>query len=82
METMAGAWGVHAVGVAGLEVAPSARRQGLATYLLGEAFRQLHAQGVALVEVHVAEENAAGPGAVRASWASIRSTARCFYRKD
>ena len=31
----------------------------MATYLLGEALRQLHTQGVALVEVHVAEENAA-----------------------
>ena len=57
METMVGALGVHAVGVVGLEVAPNQRRQGLAKFLLGEALRQLHAQHVALAEVHVAEEN-------------------------
>ena len=58
METMSPAWGVHAVGIVGLEVPTERRRQGLATYLLGESFRQLHAQGFALAEVHVAEENA------------------------
>ncbi len=58
METMIGALGVHAVGIVGLEVIPAQRRQGLAKFLLGEALRQLHAQHVALAEVHVAEENA------------------------
>jgi ribosomal protein S18 acetylase RimI-like enzyme len=58
METMIGTLGVHAVGIVGLEVAPNQRRQGLAKFLLGEALRQLHAQHVALAEVHVAEENA------------------------
>ena len=60
METMAGAWGVHAGGVAGLEVPEGQQRQGLATYLLGEAMRHLHTQGVAVAEVHVAEDNSAG----------------------
>ncbi len=59
METMAGTWRVQAAGMAGLEVADPRRRQGLATYLLGEALRQLHARGVSLVEVHVEETNAA-----------------------
>jgi ribosomal protein S18 acetylase RimI-like enzyme len=59
METMAGAWGVNAVGLVDLQVAPTRKRQGLATYLLGEAFRHLHAQGVALAEVHVADDNSA-----------------------
>jgi GNAT superfamily N-acetyltransferase len=58
METMIGELGVHAVGIVGLEVIPNQRRQGLAKFLLGEALRQLHAQHVALAEVHVAEENA------------------------
>ncbi len=59
METMIGAWGVHAVGIVGLEVLQADRRQGLATHLLGEALRQLHAQqGVSLAEVHVPEDNA------------------------
>jgi ribosomal protein S18 acetylase RimI-like enzyme len=58
LETMIGAWGVHAVGIVDLEVSGERRRRGLATNLLGEAFRQLHAQGVSLAEVHVPEENA------------------------
>lgn len=60
LETMAGAWGVHAVGIVDLEVTSDRRRRGLATNLLGEAFRQLHAQGVSLAEVHVPEENVPG----------------------
>jgi len=57
METYLGAWGVHAVGVSGLEVTAQKLRQGLATFLLGEAFRQLNCKGVALAEVHVAKDN-------------------------
>jgi GNAT superfamily N-acetyltransferase len=65
METMVGAWGVHAVGVADLEVGAGRRRQGLATYLMGEALRHLHTQGVALAEVHVAQENTAAQALFR-----------------
>lgn len=65
METMVGTWGVHAVGIAGLEVGPVRRRQGLATYLLGEAMRHLHTQGCALVEVHVDQGNAAAQALFR-----------------
>jgi GNAT superfamily N-acetyltransferase len=57
METMAPAWGVRAAGIVGLEVWGEQRRQGLATFLLGEAIRQMHAQGVALAEVQVAADN-------------------------
>jgi GNAT superfamily N-acetyltransferase len=59
METMTGTWGVRAVGIAGLTVGADQKRQGMATYLLGEAFRQFHTQGIALAEVHVADDNAA-----------------------
>ncbi len=58
LETMLGAWGVHAVGVGDLEVPAERQRQGLAKFLLGEAFRHVHAQGVALAEAHVPVENA------------------------
>jgi GNAT superfamily N-acetyltransferase len=58
METMGGAWGVHAVGLVDLQVHAQRLRQGLATYLLGEAFRHLHQQGFALAEVHVGHDNA------------------------
>ena len=57
METMIGAWGVRAAGIADLEVPAARQRQGLARFLLGEAFRHLHSQGVALAEVHVPLEN-------------------------
>jgi ribosomal protein S18 acetylase RimI-like enzyme len=60
LETMIGTWGVHAAGIVDLEVSSDRRRRGLATNLLGEAFRQLHAHGVSLVEVHVPEDNVAG----------------------
>lgn len=60
LETMLGAWGVQAVGIVDLVVPSERRRRGLATHLLGEAFRQLHGQGVSLAETHVHEQNAAG----------------------
>jgi ribosomal protein S18 acetylase RimI-like enzyme len=60
METMTGTWGVRAVGILGLQVNSGDRRQGVATYLLGESLRQLHAQqGISLAEVHVEEDNPA-----------------------
>jgi ribosomal protein S18 acetylase RimI-like enzyme len=57
METMVGAWGVRAVGIADLEVSAEHQRQGLARFLLGEAFRYLHSQGFSVAEVHVPQEN-------------------------
>jgi ribosomal protein S18 acetylase RimI-like enzyme len=65
LETMIGAWGVHAVGIVDVEVSSERRRRGLATNLLGEAFRQLGAQGISLAEAHVPEENAAGVAVFR-----------------
>ncbi len=66
MEPLSTSWGVRAMGLIDLEVDPSSRRQGLATFLLGEAFRQLQQQGVALIEVQTMEDN---------------SSARSLYRK-
>jgi GNAT superfamily N-acetyltransferase len=57
MEPLAASWGVHAAGLVGLSVDVDQRRQGLGTYLLGEALRHLHSAGFALVEVHVGEDN-------------------------
>jgi ribosomal protein S18 acetylase RimI-like enzyme len=65
LETMIGTWGVHAVGIVDLEVLSERRRRGLATNLLGEAFRQLQTQGITLAEVHVPETNAAALGVFR-----------------
>jgi len=58
IEPLAATWGFHTAGLVDLHVAESERRQGLATHLLGEAFRQLHAQSVAVVEAQVRESNA------------------------
>ena len=57
IEPLAGRWGVHAVGLLQLEIQPTYRQQGLATYLLGEALRQLRQQGVALAEAHLDHTN-------------------------
>ena len=57
IEPLATAWGFHTAGLVDLHVADAERHHGLATHLLGEAFRQLHAQSVAVVEAQVRETN-------------------------
>ena len=44
---------------ANIEVAPDRHKQGLATHLLSEAFRELHQQGVTLIEAQAMEHNPA-----------------------
>ena len=51
-----------AVGILDLQVDPAHRRQGLGTFVLGEAFRQLAREGIATVEVQVREEDRAALG--------------------
>ena len=53
---------MHAVGLIDLETAPAHRRLGLATFLIGEALRQLHAHGVMRCQVQTMEQNAAALG--------------------
>jgi GNAT superfamily N-acetyltransferase len=50
---------VRAAGLIDLEVDAARRRQGLATYLLGEAFQNCSRQGIMLVEVQTMARNAA-----------------------
>jgi GNAT superfamily N-acetyltransferase len=57
IEPLASTWGFHAAGLINLRVADTERHQGLATYLLGDAFRQLHAGSIAVVETQVAQSN-------------------------
>lgn len=57
MEARSISWGVYTVGLVDLEVAESHRRQGMATFLLGESFRQLREHQVSLVEVQTMERN-------------------------
>jgi len=62
MDPLAGSWGIRAAGLLRVEIEPSLRRQGHATYLLGEALRQLQAQGVTMAEVQVPESDTVSLG--------------------
>ena len=59
IEPLSSSWGVHAAGVVELLVDAAQRRQGLATFLLGEAFRHLQGCGISLVEVQTMQSNTA-----------------------
>jgi len=65
LESFATSWGVQAAGLYDLQVVPARRRCGLATFLLGDAFRRLAAQGIALVEVQTMMGNAAAQALYR-----------------
>jgi ribosomal protein S18 acetylase RimI-like enzyme len=62
IQPLSASWGVHAAGLVDLEITADERHQGLATFLVGEAFRQLATQGISLVEAQVPVENAAARG--------------------
>jgi GNAT superfamily N-acetyltransferase len=55
IEPLASSWGVHAMGMLDFKVCDDARRATLATFLLGEAIRELQSFGVTLVEVQADE---------------------------
>jgi ribosomal protein S18 acetylase RimI-like enzyme len=57
IEPLSTGWGVHAAGMFDLVVAPEARRQGLATFMLGEALHRLHNRGIVLVEAQTMRGN-------------------------
>ncbi len=56
MEPLASSWGVHANGLLHLDVSAD-DAESLATFLVGEAFRQIQSQGVKLVEVQCDESD-------------------------
>ncbi|HTN77153.1 MAG TPA: GNAT family N-acetyltransferase [Pirellulaceae bacterium] len=58
IEPLASSWGVRAMGLMRMATAPAARRQGLATFLLGEAVRQLQSQGIMQIELQCMQHNA------------------------
>ena len=55
IEPLASTWGVHAMGLLNFKVHDDQRRATLATFLLGEAIRELQSFGVTLVEVQAEE---------------------------
>ena len=58
IEPLSTRWGVATAGMFDLRVAGERRRQGLATYLLLEAFERLRNRGIALVEAQTMQSNA------------------------
>lgn len=57
IEPLATTWAVRAAGLIELEIAPPHRRQGMATFLIGEALRQIYSQGIHLIEVQILDSN-------------------------
>ena len=57
MEPLASSWGIRAAGMMELDVVAEERRIGIATCLLGEAFRSLKAEGVTQVEAQTMIQN-------------------------
>ncbi len=53
IQPLSGMWGRRAAGLYFLKIAEDLRGGGLATMLLGDAFRQLHELGFSVVEVHL-----------------------------
>jgi ribosomal protein S18 acetylase RimI-like enzyme len=57
MEPLASSWGIRAAGMMELDVVAEERRTGIATCLLGEAFRCLKEEGVTQVEAQTMIQN-------------------------
>lgn len=58
MEPISSSWGLHSMGMFDLHIDPSYRRQGLATFLIGESLRQLASQGITMVEIQTRIDDA------------------------
>lgn len=57
LEPLSAGWGVRAAGIFALDVDAAVRRQGIATYLVGDIMRQLAEQGLGLVQVQTMRHN-------------------------
>jgi ribosomal protein S18 acetylase RimI-like enzyme len=58
IEPLSTSWGIPTAGMLDLEVSSQRRRQGLATYLLSEAFQRLRQRGIRRVEAQTMQQNA------------------------
>lgn len=65
MEPISSSWGIRCMGLYDLNIEDRRRRQGRATYLVGESLRQLCSQGVSMVEVQVSTTDGATLGLFR-----------------
>lgn len=57
MDAFSAKWGVRAMGLKRIEVAADQRREGLATFLMGDALKQLAGDGVALAEAQADDDD-------------------------
>ncbi|HEX3654835.1 MAG TPA: GNAT family N-acetyltransferase [Pirellulales bacterium] len=62
IEPLGSAWGVHAAGITEFAVNLQQRRQGVGSFLLGEALRHLQLNGFTRVEVQTMQHNEAARG--------------------
>ena len=62
MQPLASDWGVKAAGMFDIHIEPANRRSGLATFLIGEALRQLKDHGATIAEVQTRMDDAASIG--------------------
>ena len=58
VEPLSTSWGVATAGMFDLQVTSEARRKGLATFLMGEAFNRLRNRGIVVVEAQTMHGNA------------------------
>ena len=65
MEPLASCWGVRAMGLYDLRIDDRRRREGRATYLVGESLRQLASQAIHVVEVQIPDADSATTGLFR-----------------
>ncbi len=65
MQPLATHWGVHAAGMFDLLIQPEHRRSGMATFLIGEALRQLREHGSTVAEVQTQIDDQANVGLFR-----------------
>jgi ribosomal protein S18 acetylase RimI-like enzyme len=57
LERLSSGWGRHAMGLMDLQIDAELRRQGLGTYLAGEALRSMHEMGMSHVEAQMEADN-------------------------
>jgi ribosomal protein S18 acetylase RimI-like enzyme len=58
IEPLSTSWGIPTAGMLDLEVSSQRRRQGIATFLLSEAFQRLRNRGILRVEAQTMQQNA------------------------
>jgi GNAT superfamily N-acetyltransferase len=73
--------GVRASGLVDVQVTPQSLHQGLATFLISEALKELHQQGIGLVEAQTMQRNTAAIGLYR-KLGFTRIDSGAVYRKE